>query len=1237
MKRFLSIFTAFAILLSVTTGFSVHVHAETNTDETVADEAGTETFFEETLDAIPFVRGMLQQRITNFIIKLPIETYSSDVLERLYSSAVTYTVTPGTGDCLLWQCIPTDCYAKIDAGYVYLHYSFVYLTTAQEEEELDGAVDTLLAELQCDTGDDYASVKKVYDWVCANVAYVSDENASLHDFSAYGALINRKATSQGFALLLYQLFHKLGIRCRIVAGTSYGQDHLWNVVLIRNASEKYYYLDAAWDAGKTEYAWFLKGSERFSDHLNAQEYDPENFDPVKKVAKEDYALQEEPEHRHDWTPVSCTEPKTCTVCGLTTGEYKAHDFGWEVITCERARFCYVCQQVIPPQPHTYNDMMDTVCDICGHERLALCVGDSCIYTLTSLESTEVPQFSDVPGLTATLLDDFVDKEGVHSWTYEFHFTEAGSYRISVQYGDIQKTEMVDALVSEHVYNIYSGRCNYCDKMNEEQHIHNWQYATCYEPMICTDCGQTHGEPLEHDFRTWHCTREPAVCHMCGLIKEGPQKHLYTFEGALQCAICGTERIKGCTEGGALYRMPGEDPDEFRLVDTDPGVSASLKRQYVDGTTHFCEFELKSGVAGQHEVTFENTKTGSKYEFTFDAQPHALIAGKCVMCGMSDPAVHFHKWEDATCDSPKTCIECGETSGFALGHAVEDGPCTEAKTCIRCGTVVEAPSHYYRDLDGNACVYCDRLLYPVCYGTGLNMLLSSSERGDFLLEDGDAGFSLSLMEFFVVNGLSYWEYVIYTPGPGIYEIDLTQKGSEESLGITIQVVSHIFVSGSCMICGTLEEGENIHNWKSATCQKSAVCSECGETEGTPLNHDYSGYACSEYARCDRCGENRGKVPHTYDDKWDDHCNICNQLRIVFCGDGGSRQIILYNRNTDGFYLKNAPSGVSMEKRYYPNVEVDGYYQHVYSLDAGRPAPGTYEAVFADTGGKDSLPFTLQIYRHEYVDGDCVNCGKSDPDIHFHTWEYATCLKPKYCKTCGETEGEATGHDWVEATCMNKKYCSDCRMTEGEILPHDFVEWSCTEPGVCRYCNTLQDHPAGHTYDDDLDEFCNRCDQFRLIGCQDQVLEIRFTSALDTPYTLFNPEKGVSMILEGCVWEGDQYIHTYRISVPGVGAYELTAVQGGNPEQEIFTVQVFDHQYADGFCGSCGVEMAGLPGDVDGNGRLSYNDALLVLRASISLEEFTEAQEALGDFDCNGRLTYNDALLILRASIGLEVPQ
>ena len=56
-----------------------------------------------------------------------------------------------------------------------------------------------------------------------------------------------------------------------------------------------------------------------------------------------------------------------------------------------------------------------------------------------------------------------------------------------------------------------------------------------------------------------------------------------------------------------------------------------------------------------------------------------------------------------------------------------------------------------------------------------------------------------------------------------------------------------------------------------------------------------------------------------------------------------------------------------------------------------------------------------------------------------------------------------------------------------------------------------------------------------------------------------------------------------------------------------------------------------GDVDFDGKLSYNDALKVLRYSIGLESLENP--AVADITGDEKINYEDALAILRASIGL----
>lgn len=83
------------------------------------------------------------------------------------------------------------------------------------------------------------------------------------------------------------------------------------------------------------------------------------------------------------------------------------------------------------------------------------------------------------------------------------------------------------------------------------------------------------------------------------------------------------------------------------------------------------------------------------------------------------------------------------------------------------------------------------------------------------------------------------------------------------------------------------------------------------------------------------------------------------------------------------------------------------------------------------------------------------------------------------------------------------------------------------------------------------------------------------------------------------------------------------------------EIGDHAYENGACKFCGEkEYVGLPGDANGDERLDYQDALLVLRFSIGLEELSEQAQELCNVDGKPGLNYQDALKILRTSIGLD---
>ena len=62
--------------------------------------------------------------------------------------------------------------------------------------------------------------------------------------------------------------------------------------------------------------------------------------------------------------------------------------------------------------------------------------------------------------------------------------------------------------------------------------------------------------------------------------------------------------------------------------------------------------------------------------------------KCDRCSVTDTvtvkgSAKGHKWQEATCTTPKKCLNCGETNGKALGHKYDNTCDTD---CNRCGIV-----------------------------------------------------------------------------------------------------------------------------------------------------------------------------------------------------------------------------------------------------------------------------------------------------------------------------------------------------------------------------------------------------------------------------------------------------------------------------------------------------------------------------------------------------------------------
>ncbi len=115
---------------------------------------------------------------------------------------------------------------------------------------------------------------------------------------------------------------------------------------------------------------------------------------------------------------------------------------------------------------------------------------------------------------------------------------------------------------------------------------------------------------------------------------------------------------------------------------------------------------------------------------------------------------------------------------------------------------------------------------------------------------------------------------------------------------------------------------------------------------------------------------------------------------------------------------------------------------------------------------------------------------------HSFDAATCTKPKTCKFCGITSGNALDHIFdnscdktcnlcEEARIINHTYSYDCDSIcnicgEKRNTIHTYADATCTKPKTCRICGITYGEKLNHTYDNACDKNCNSCGQLREVS-------------------------------------------------------------------------------------------------------------------------------------------------------------
>ena len=349
-------------------------------------------------DAITELRAGMVNRETEIAIKFKSpEFLTQETLAAIFNSAVEDTGDPLEGDYLHWHVenfgISGSYYVFWDYFYYDIIFRVSYYTTAEQESELDEAINDVIDGFGFNLfTSDYVKIQTVYDYICQNVAYDYDNlgNSSYTlKYSAYAALIDKKAVCQGYANLFYRFMRELEIDCRTVTGKSKSQSHAWNIVKLDGA---YYNVDTTWDAGAKKYNYFLKCTKHFTDHERNDEYLTDDFEYAYPIAKACYAptptISECERSGHDMGEWYTTREATCTLNGE------------ERRSCKRCEYYEI--HVLSAIPHTEGDwtvVKQAEVGVVGLEELRCSVCNTLLdqRDIDALEPEPKPMLGDING------------------------------------------------------------------------------------------------------------------------------------------------------------------------------------------------------------------------------------------------------------------------------------------------------------------------------------------------------------------------------------------------------------------------------------------------------------------------------------------------------------------------------------------------------------------------------------------------------------------------------------------------------------------------------------------------------------------------------------------------------------------------------------------------------------------------------------------------------------------------
>ena len=254
-------------------------------------------------EVVSAIRGGLREYSSRITVRFSCEENILDELSELTNewveAALRETDNPREGDYIRYQYGGYESVSRYEAENGNFAYTVeivpdYYLYFAQEQEVTARLAEVYEELALSETASDEEKISAIYRYVCTHVQYdeIHRKNPYYHMKStAYAALVNHRATCQGYCVLLYRMLRENGVDCRVVTGIGVDdggeQLHAWNIVKLDG---RWYNLDATWDAGGEEWRYFLRGAEGFENHTPGEAFATEQFLNTYPIAENDYAF-----------------------------------------------------------------------------------------------------------------------------------------------------------------------------------------------------------------------------------------------------------------------------------------------------------------------------------------------------------------------------------------------------------------------------------------------------------------------------------------------------------------------------------------------------------------------------------------------------------------------------------------------------------------------------------------------------------------------------------------------------------------------------------------------------------------------------------------------------------------------------------------------------------------------------------------------------------------------------------